>query len=594
MILSPAPVTWLLAVLAFAALVVFFERLMELRRAQIDFQDFLKGVVNVLEQGNVDEAIAICEDAQVPVANIVAAAIRNRDGGTRQLREAVDSQGRVEVGRLERRIATLAIFGQVAPLLGLLGTILGLINTVKLVDSSEILLRSKLVSASMDSLVTAALGLAETPRPPSAAEGTDPARMLDDILKKLTREVEISLAAALALMVAALAFVFRGAALRRFLPSAIAIGGALALASAADGEVNLFHLVAMFLLAGLSIDYTVFLHDRGRAALRPALASLLTSMAGFGALYFVSFPAVSSFGLVLGPGLPLAFLAAIALAPGGQTRGKVKSEKGKVKSVLRGQTPEDARGQTPEDGVEKAASPMGMELLYLIYCVFGLEALRFGAAVAGCSAWLFSPAVRRASPRLRKLVLFTRSLADKLVVMAEGPGLPRVETDGSADAEAFRRAVEARKGVFVLSSHVGTIEVLAALARNAPRFHAWMDIARTSVFNAFYLRHAKKRATVIHPIAGIGLGTAFEAGDWLDAGECLVMAGDRGNGAFRFAKAMGHEVYFAACLAEGRGYRAVIRRLPDSLKAMKAEYFRLRDELSAKYADQVFEWGTGK
>ena len=42
------PVFWILVVLAAAAVFVFFERLLELRRAQIDWQDFLKGVINVL------------------------------------------------------------------------------------------------------------------------------------------------------------------------------------------------------------------------------------------------------------------------------------------------------------------------------------------------------------------------------------------------------------------------------------------------------------------------------------------------------------------------------------------------------------------
>ena len=56
------PIFWILVVLAAAAVFVFFERLFELRRAQIDWQDFLKGVINVLESGNEAEALAICED----------------------------------------------------------------------------------------------------------------------------------------------------------------------------------------------------------------------------------------------------------------------------------------------------------------------------------------------------------------------------------------------------------------------------------------------------------------------------------------------------------------------------------------------------
>ncbi len=158
--IARGPVFWTLLVLAVAAAVVFFERFMELRRAQIDWQDFIKGVANILDGGNEDEALAICDDAAVPVANIFAAAIRHRNGGARALREAVDSQGRAEIGRLDRRLGSLAIIGQVAPLLGLLGAILGFVKALVLVDGEALVSRVDLVNSSMEALVAAAMGLA--------------------------------------------------------------------------------------------------------------------------------------------------------------------------------------------------------------------------------------------------------------------------------------------------------------------------------------------------------------------------------------------------------------------------------------------------
>ena len=159
MTISGGPVFWLLATLAVAAVVIFFERFFELRRVQIDWQDFVKGVINVLASGNADEALAICEDTAVPVANVVATAIRHRDASARVLREAVDSQGRAEIGRLDRRLAALAIIGQIAPLLGLLGTVVGFIKTILLVNSQELVARADLLNSSMEALLAAALGL---------------------------------------------------------------------------------------------------------------------------------------------------------------------------------------------------------------------------------------------------------------------------------------------------------------------------------------------------------------------------------------------------------------------------------------------------
>ncbi len=154
------PVSLLLLVLAVAAAVIFFERFFEMRRAQIDWQDFVKGVVNILEGGNVDEALAICDDTGVPVSSVVAAAIRHRDASARVIRETVDAQGRAEIGRLDRRLAALAIIGQISPLLGLLGTIIGFVKTVVLVNGQTLVTRVDLISASMEALVSAALGLA--------------------------------------------------------------------------------------------------------------------------------------------------------------------------------------------------------------------------------------------------------------------------------------------------------------------------------------------------------------------------------------------------------------------------------------------------
>ena len=153
------PMFWVLAILALVAVVTFFGRFVDLRRAQVDYEDFLKGVVNVLDRGNADEALAICEDTAAPVASVVATAIRHRGESARLLREAVDSQGRAEVGRLDRRLAVLAIIAQTAPLLGLLGTVVGFVRAVMAANASELVSRTTLMGGVMEALVSTAAGL---------------------------------------------------------------------------------------------------------------------------------------------------------------------------------------------------------------------------------------------------------------------------------------------------------------------------------------------------------------------------------------------------------------------------------------------------
>ncbi len=178
----------------------------------------------------------------------------------------------------------------------------------------------------------AALGLDQAPRPPKNTKNTEaaltsvprpkgelpssvrfiqPRLVLEATLARWTHETCRRLAFALAFMFVALVVFFRRRAFKMFLPSLVAIASVAALLGFFGEKVNLFHLLACFLLAGMSIDYTVFLHNGGRAAFKPALCSLLTSLVGFGALSFVSFPVVQSFGIVLGIGLPIGFVLAL-------------------------------------------------------------------------------------------------------------------------------------------------------------------------------------------------------------------------------------------------------------------------------------------
>ncbi|MCQ2389602.1 MAG: hypothetical protein MJ138_07800, partial [Kiritimatiellae bacterium] len=412
------------------------------------------------------------------------------------------------------------------------------------------------------------LMISSAPQPkgelPDSVTFCRPRETIAQVLAGWADETLARLGVALALMFAALLVFCRGRALAVFAPSVFALLSVAGLLGIHGTKINLFHLLAGFLLAGMSVDYTVFLHS-GKS-LKPALCSLLTSIAGFGALVFVSFPVVQSFGLVLGVGLLIAFIAALATVPRADARERV---------LVR---------------TEVAATPLGLEVLWWFYRILGLKVLHFGAACVGFCVWTFSRSVRRASPSLKKVIHFTRSLADKLVVMAEGKRLPRVETDGSEDAAAFLADVKAGRGVFVLSSHCGTVEALVALGECNATFHAWMDFDRTSVFNRFYLRHARRRRVLIHPISEIGMETAFFAGDALERGDSLVMAGDRGRGAFRFAHALGAPVYFVACVWTGGGYRAIIRRLPETTAEMEKTYVAALESVRSEFPDQWFEW----
>jgi biopolymer transport protein ExbB len=125
---------WLILLASAVAVVVFIERFLYCHRAQINSTEFLNGVRNVLRRNNVVEAIAICDATHGPVARLVKTAILNRDNGRERIREAIEEAGLVEVPRLEEKLNLLATIAQLAPLLGLFGTVLGMMQIFSLVQ----------------------------------------------------------------------------------------------------------------------------------------------------------------------------------------------------------------------------------------------------------------------------------------------------------------------------------------------------------------------------------------------------------------------------------------------------------------------------
>ncbi len=117
-----------LLVVSGSMIAVAVDRYLFYHREQINAVEFLAGVRNVLRRDNVVEAISICDATPGPVSRLVKAAILARDGGRERVEESIEEVGLVEVPRLEARLNVLATIGQIAPLIGLLGTLFGFIG----------------------------------------------------------------------------------------------------------------------------------------------------------------------------------------------------------------------------------------------------------------------------------------------------------------------------------------------------------------------------------------------------------------------------------------------------------------------------------
>jgi biopolymer transport protein ExbB len=155
------PMLYVILLTSAVAVVVFIERFLHCHRAQINSTEFLNGVRTVLKRNNVVEALSICDATPGPVARLVKTAILNREHGRERVREALEESGLAEVPRLEEKLNLLATIAQLAPLLGLLGTVLGFIETFGRMQLDGLYAKpGDLSSGIWQALICAAAGLA--------------------------------------------------------------------------------------------------------------------------------------------------------------------------------------------------------------------------------------------------------------------------------------------------------------------------------------------------------------------------------------------------------------------------------------------------
>ncbi|MBP1590120.1 MAG: MotA/TolQ/ExbB proton channel family protein [Kiritimatiellae bacterium] len=141
-LLGGGVVVWVLVGIGLFGGIVFLERIFNLHRAQIDPDDFLKGVYTILGRGNLAEAASICEENPGPVARLALAAVMHHDEAMDRMEEAIEAAGLEEVARMERGLGVLATLARIMPMLGLLGTVVGLMKMLLVMRAQAPLVQS--------------------------------------------------------------------------------------------------------------------------------------------------------------------------------------------------------------------------------------------------------------------------------------------------------------------------------------------------------------------------------------------------------------------------------------------------------------------
>ena len=149
-----------IGICSIVALWVFLERFFNFRRAAIDVGEFTAGIRNLVRSNRITESITLCAETPGPIAAILHSALISNGKSREKIGEAIERTARFELPRLEHNLAVLSTIARVAPLLGLLGTVTGMIQTFYVIQTQAPFIQpAALAKGIWESLLTTACGL---------------------------------------------------------------------------------------------------------------------------------------------------------------------------------------------------------------------------------------------------------------------------------------------------------------------------------------------------------------------------------------------------------------------------------------------------
>lgn len=150
---------WPILAAGVIGLVFSIERLYYLLKGNIKVETFTNDVTSTLKDSGVKAAIAHCDEAQGPVRNIFMAALERVGLGASEAEKAMEARGAIEMANLEKNMSWLTFFISTAPMLGFLGTVVGMINAFDDIKAANDISPAVVAGGISVALLTTAFGL---------------------------------------------------------------------------------------------------------------------------------------------------------------------------------------------------------------------------------------------------------------------------------------------------------------------------------------------------------------------------------------------------------------------------------------------------
>ena len=148
-----------LVVLLVLGIAIAIERMINLTRAGIDANSFFQNLEDALRSGGPDEAARVCSETRGPVASVIHAGLLRMHRGIDHVEKAIDNAGAVEMAFLERGMVWLSTVANLAPMIGFLGTVSGMISAFQAIERAGDVEPSMVAGGISEALITTASGL---------------------------------------------------------------------------------------------------------------------------------------------------------------------------------------------------------------------------------------------------------------------------------------------------------------------------------------------------------------------------------------------------------------------------------------------------
>lgn len=148
-----------MGLLSILTIYFFFERFMTITKASKLDKNFMNSIKDFIHNGNIDAAKSLCRNTVSPAARMIEKGVGRIGKPIKEIEEAMESVGKLELNRLEKNLSVLSLIGRIAPIFGFIGTIGGVIKIFYDISLTDNISIGVISTGLYQKMITSASGL---------------------------------------------------------------------------------------------------------------------------------------------------------------------------------------------------------------------------------------------------------------------------------------------------------------------------------------------------------------------------------------------------------------------------------------------------